>query len=65
MRKLEVGQRYRKVSSPSIVWEIVADGIERDGIPHVRLLSLADPTHSILIAERVVMHSAAFVPAAF
>jgi hypothetical protein len=58
--KIEIGQLFRKISAPSIVWEIIENGIDRDGISHVRLLSTIDQTHSILIAESVVMHSRSF-----
>jgi len=58
--KLEIGQLFRKISAPSIVWEIIENGVEREGISHVRLLSMVDQTNSILIAESVVMHSRSF-----
>lgn len=54
MQKLEIGQRYRKVSSPTVIWKIVGHRIDRDGISHVRLVSTNDATRSILIAESVV-----------
>ncbi len=60
MRKVEVGQRYAKISAPSIVWEIVGRRTDCDGIPHVRLVSIADGTRSILIAESVVARPDAF-----
>jgi len=60
LKKLEIGQRYRKTSAPSIVWEVIESGIDRDGIPHVRLLSLVDQTHSILIADSIVVRSDQF-----
>lgn len=64
MRNLAVGQRYRKTSSPSIVWEIVGDRTEQDGIRHIRLVSVADRTRTILIAERFLARSEAFAVAA-
>lgn len=60
MRKIEIGQRYKKVSAPSIVWEIVGYRTDRDGIPHVRLVNVADGTLSILIAESIVARPDAF-----
>jgi hypothetical protein len=60
MPKLEIGQRYRKLSAPSIVWKIVGYRTDHDGIPHVRLVSTADETRSILIAESVVARSDRF-----
>jgi hypothetical protein len=64
MPKLEIGQRYRKVSSPSTVWEVVAYRTDRGGIPHVRLVSTTDQTRSILMAESLFARSNIFEPVA-
>ncbi len=64
MRNLAIGQRYRKTSSPSILWEIVGDRTEQDGIRHIRLVSVADRTRTILIAERFLARSETFAAAA-
>lgn len=61
IQKLEIGQRYRKVSSPSTIWEVIGCRTDRDGIPHVRLVSITDQTRVILIAESVVERSGSFV----
>lgn len=60
MPTLAIGQRYRKTSSPSIVWEIVGDRTEGDGIRHIRLVSVGDRTRTILIAERLLARSRGF-----
>jgi hypothetical protein len=62
MQKLEIGHRYRKVSAPSIIWQIVGYRTDRDGIPHVRLVSVSDQTRCILIAESVVGRADVFAP---
>jgi len=54
IQKPEVGQRFRKISSPSIVWEVVGHRTDRDGIPHVRLVSIGQHSRAILIAESIV-----------
>jgi hypothetical protein len=64
MRNLTIGQRYRKVSSPSIVWEIVGDRTDGERIRHIRLVSIADRTRTILISEHMLARSDAFAVAA-
>lgn len=63
MRKLAIGQRYRKISSPATVWEIVGNRVDHDGIRHVRLVSVADRTRTILIAEGLVARADAYTVA--
>ncbi len=63
MRKLAIGQRYRKISSPSTIWEIVGHRTDYDGISHVRLVSVADHTRTILISEQLVARPDAFADA--
>ena len=54
MQRPEIGQRFRKRSLPSVVWEVVGHLIDRGGIRHVRLVSTGPHSRSILIAESVV-----------
>lgn len=61
MQKPEIGQRFRKVSSPSVVWEVVGHLVDRGGIPHVRLVSLGQHSRAMLIAESVVGRPDMFV----
>jgi len=58
---IEVGQKFRKISSPSIVWEVVGHRTDRDGIPHVRLVSIGQHSRAILIAESVVARAEIFM----
>lgn len=51
MRTLAIGQRYRKMSSPSTVWEVIGHRTDGCGISHFRLISTADHTRTILIGE--------------
>ena len=60
MERVEIGRRYRKVSVPWIVWEVVGRLTDGAGIPHVRLASVRDPTRVILIAESVVLRAGFF-----
>lgn len=64
MRNLAIGQRYRKISSPSTLWEIVGERTDQDGIRHIRLVSVADRTRTILIGEQHLARSDAFAVAA-
>ena len=64
MRTLAIGQRYRKTSSPSTVWEVVGHRTDGDGIKHIRLVSVADHTRTILIGEWALTRPDVFAVAA-
>jgi hypothetical protein len=51
MRKIEVGQRYKKTSPPSTVWEVLEPVQAPGGIRHFRISNLDDPTTIKLISE--------------
>ena len=51
MRKIEVGQRYKKTSPPSTVWEVLEPVLDPGGIHHFRIRNLDDPTTIKLISE--------------
>jgi hypothetical protein len=51
MRKIEVGQRYKKTDPPSTVWEVLEPARESGGIRHFRIRNLNDPTTIKLISE--------------
>lgn len=63
MRKHAIGQRYRKVSFPAIVWEVVGHRTDLDGIRHVRLVNVADQTRTVLIGEGFLARPDAYIPA--
>jgi hypothetical protein len=60
MQKPEIGQRFRKMSLPSVVWEVVGHLVDRCGIPHVRLVSIGPHSRTMLIAESVIGRSDMF-----
>lgn len=64
MRTLAIGQRYRKTSSPSTVWEVVGRRTDECGINHFRLVSTADHTRTILIGEWALNRPDVFTAAA-
>ena len=51
MRKIEAGQRYKKTSPPSTVWEVLERVLDPGGIRHFRIQNLDDPTTIKLISE--------------
>jgi hypothetical protein len=51
MRKIEAGQRYKKTSPPSTVWEVLERVLDPGGIRHFRIRNLDDPTTIKLISE--------------
>lgn len=57
---VEIGRRYKKVSLPWIIWEVIGTPLDWDGIRHVRLINIADRTRVILIAESIVARPAFF-----
>jgi len=60
MAEIEVGQRFRKVSGPPNVWEVVKLVIGSEGMNHYRLDNVADPSKSILISEHALLNSRYF-----
>lgn len=50
MRKIEVGQRYTKVSSSSTVWQVLEPVLAPVGIHHFRIHNPNDPTTVRLIS---------------
>ena len=61
MQRSEIGQRFRKISLPSVIWEVVGYLTDRGGIPHILLASIGHHSRSILIAESVVRRSDMFI----
>jgi hypothetical protein len=61
MAEIEVGQRFKKASGPSNVWEVVRLVIESEAIRHYRLNDVADPSKSILISEHALVNSRYFI----
>lgn len=53
-QQVKIGRRYKKVSLPWITWEVIGTPLDWDGIRHVRLVNISDPTRVILIAESIV-----------
>jgi hypothetical protein len=51
VRKVEVGQRYKKTSPPSTIWEALEAVLDLGGIRHFRICNLDDPTTIKLISE--------------
>jgi hypothetical protein len=61
MAEIKVGQRFKKVSGPSNVWEVVRLVIESEAIRHYRLNNVADLSKSILISEHALVNSRYFI----
>jgi hypothetical protein len=61
MAEIKVGQRFKKASGPSNVWEVVRLVIESEAIRHYRLNNVADLSKSILISEHALVNSRYFI----
>lgn len=51
MRKIKLGEHYKKTSAPWTVWEVVEETIDRGGVRHFRIRNLKEPTTMKLISE--------------
>ena len=54
MRKIEVGQHYKKTSPPWTVWEVRETMLDLAGIRHFRIRNLVDPTTIKLLSEHTL-----------
>jgi hypothetical protein len=54
VRKIEVGQRFKKTSPPGTVWEVIAEVSDLGGIRHLRVRDLDDPTTVKLLSEYIL-----------
>jgi hypothetical protein len=62
VRKIEVGQLYKKAGASWTVWEVVEEFADRDRIRHFRLRDLKDPTNTKLVSERALANAKLFQP---
>jgi hypothetical protein len=54
VRKVEVGQQYRKAGTSWKVWEVVDETVRHEGFRHLRLRDPRDPTNTKLVSERAL-----------
>ncbi len=54
MRKIEIGQRYKKVRPPGTVWEVLELVLDKSQVRHFRLQNLDDPTTISLLSEHAL-----------
>lgn len=54
MAQAQVGQQYRKIEGPTLVWEVINIASDLNGIRHCHIVNVNDPTNIKLISENIL-----------
>ena len=57
MRKVEVGQHYKEIGTPSTIWDVGEEASGPGRIRHLRIHKLNDPTTIKLISEQTLANA--------
>jgi len=64
VRKIEVGQHYKKTGASWTVWVVVEEFVDRDRLRHFRLRDVKDPTNTKLVSEHALANARLYEPVA-
>ena len=62
MRKVEIGQHYKKTTAPWSIWEVLEQISDLSGVRHLRIRNLEDPTTMKLISASTLADQKLYEP---